>query len=161
MIAPLRFIFKNFEEVTAGTLLVLMALATLLNVVARYFFNSPVPWADEFSRYAFIWLVFVGAVVCTKQGRHISIDLVVTALPSRIRPFIQILADVATAALMLIIIYFGWILTSSATQPTSTLKVPQYVVYMVVPLSALLILLRTIKDIMRAVRASFAAGTKR
>jgi TRAP-type C4-dicarboxylate transport system permease small subunit len=161
MIAPLRFIFKNFEEVIAGTLLVLMALATLLNVVARYFFNSPVPWADEFSRYAFIWLVFVGAVVCTKQGRHISIDLVVTALPSRIRPFIQILADVATAALMLIIIYFGWILTSSATQPTSTLKVPQYVVYMVVPLSALLILLRTIKDIMRAVRASFAAGTKR
>jgi TRAP-type C4-dicarboxylate transport system permease small subunit len=161
MIAPLRFIFKNFEEVIAGTLLVLMALATLLNVVARYFFNSPVPWADEFSRYAFIWLVFVGAVVCTKQGRHISIDLVVTALPSRIRPFIQMLADVATAALMLIIIYFGWILTSSATQPTSTLKVPQYVVYMVVPLSALLILLRTIKDIMRAVRASFAAGTKR
>jgi TRAP-type C4-dicarboxylate transport system permease small subunit len=161
MIVPLRFMLKNFEEVIAGTLLVLMALATLLNVVARYFLNSPVPWADEFSRYAFIWLVFVGAVVCTKRGRHISIDLVVTALPSRIRPFVQILADVATAVLMLIIIYYGWILTSSATQPTSTLKVPQYVVYMIVPLSALLILWRTVMDIARAVRASFGSGTQR
>lgn len=161
MIAPLRFLLKNFEEVIAGTLLVLMALATLLNVVARYFFNSPVPWADEFSRYAFIWLVFVGAVVCTKRGRHISIDLVVTALPSRIRPFVQILADVATAVLMLIIIYYGWILTSSATQPTSTLKVPQYVVYMIVPLSALLILWRTVMDIIRAVRASFGSRAQR
>lgn len=161
MIAPLRFILKNFEEVIAGTLLVLMALATLLNVVARYFFNSPVPWADEFSRYAFIWLVFVGAVVCTKQGRHISIDLVVTAMPDRVRPFVQILADVATATLMLIIIYYGWMLTSSATQPTSTLKVPQYVVYMIVPLSALLILLRTGRDIIRAARASFGVRPKR
>lgn len=161
MVGPLRFILKNFEEVIAGTLLVLMALATLLNVVARYFFNSPVPWADEFSRYAFIWLVFVGAVVCTKQGRHISIDLVVTALPSRVRPFVQILADIATAVLMLIIIYYGWLLTSSATQPTSTLKVPQYVVYMIVPLSALLILFRTGRDIFRAARASFGAEAKR
>jgi TRAP-type C4-dicarboxylate transport system permease small subunit len=161
MFAHLRFVWRNFEEVIAGTLLVLMALATLLNVVARYFLNSPVPWADEFSRYAFIWLVFVGAVVCTKRGRHISIDLVVTALPSRVRPFVQILADVATAALMLIIIYYGWILTSSATQPTSTLKVPQYVIYMIVPLSALLILLRTIRDIIRAARAGFGAEAKR
>ena len=161
MIAPLLFVLKNFEEMVAGTLLVLMALATLFNVVARYLFNSPVPWADEFSRYAFIWLVFVGAVVCTKRGRHISIDLVVTALPNRIRPFVQILADVATAALMLIIIYYGWILTSSATQPTSTLKVPQYVVYMIVPLSALLILIRTVRDIIRAARASFGAEAQR
>ena len=161
MIVPLRFVFRNFEEVVAGTLLVLMVLATLLNVVARYLFNSPVPWAEEFSRYAFIWLVFIGAVVCTKQGRHISIDIIVKALPDRIRPFVQILADVATATLMLIIIYYGWILTASATQPTSTLKVPQYVIYMIVPLSALLILVRTVNDVFRATRVSFRAGIKR
>jgi TRAP-type transport system small permease protein len=161
MITPLRFIFRNFEETVAGTLLVLMVLATLFNVVARYLFNSPVPWAEEFSRYAFIWLVFIGAVVCTKQGRHISIDLIVTALPIRVRPFVQLLADVATSALMLIIIYYGWLLTASATQPTSTLKVPQSVIYMIVPLSALLILVRTINDIFRTARAGFGAGTKR
>ena len=67
MIAHLRFVWRNFEEVIAGTLLVLMALATLLNVVARYFLNSLVHWDDEFSRYAFIWVVFVGAVVCTER----------------------------------------------------------------------------------------------
>ena len=70
----LRFSVKYFEEILSGTFMVLMSLTTFANVVARYFFNSPIQWAEEFSRYAFIWVVFMGAVVCTKHKRHIGID---------------------------------------------------------------------------------------
>ncbi len=63
-----------------------MSLATFGNVVARYFFNSPIEWAEEFSRYAFIWIVFLGAAVCTKHGRHIVIDGLALALPPGCRP---------------------------------------------------------------------------
>ena len=58
----------------AGTFLVLMSLATFVNVVFRYVFNSPFQWAEEFSRYAFIWVVFIGAAVSTKHKTHIIID---------------------------------------------------------------------------------------
>ena len=54
--------FQRGEEIASGALLVLMSLATFGNVVARYFFNNPIEWAEEFSRYAFIWIVFLGAV---------------------------------------------------------------------------------------------------
>ena len=145
----------------AGTFTVLMSVATLTNVVARYGFNSPIPWAEEFSRYAFIWLVFIGAVICTKHRRHICIDAIVTILPRRTRLFFHLLADVATIALMLIMIHYGWILASSATHPTSTLNVPTYFVYMVVPLSALLILLHSLKDFWRNLRAAFGRGVER
>lgn len=50
-----------FEELVAGSLFVLMSLATLVKMIGRYFFNSPIGWAEEFSRYAFIWIVFLGA----------------------------------------------------------------------------------------------------
>jgi C4-dicarboxylate transporter, DctQ subunit len=142
----LRSFIANFEEIISGTLLVLMSLATIFNVVARYFFNNPLEWAEEFSRYAFIWIVFLGAAVCTKGGRHIVIDGLVLALPVRFRAFLQVLVDAITLGFMLLLVYYGWILTAFTTQPTSTLKVPLSIVYVVVPLSALLIALRSLGD---------------
>jgi TRAP-type C4-dicarboxylate transport system permease small subunit len=143
----IRYTARYFEEIVAGTFMVLMSLSTFGNVVARYFFNSPIQWAEEFSRYAFIWLVFMGAVICTKYKRHITIDTLVVFMPKRIQALFQLIVDVLVIGLMLVMIYYGWVLIGSATQPTSTLKLPQYVVYLCVPLSAILILIRSFDDI--------------
>lgn len=137
----------------AGTSAVLMCLTTLANVVGRYGFDAPIPWAEELARYAFIWLVFIGAALCSKHRRHIAIDAAVMALPARGRAVSRLLVDVATASLMLVLIYYGWLLTAAASQPTSTLGIPTQFVYAVVPLSALLILMRTLVDIRYHLRA--------
>jgi TRAP-type transport system small permease protein len=147
-----RFVGQYFEEIVAGIFMVLMSLTTFGNVVARYVFNSPIQWAEEFSRYAFIWLVFMGAVICTKVKRHIIIDTLIVFMPPRVKAALQLVVDVLVIGLMLIMVYYGWILIGSATQPTSTLKVPQYVVYLCVPLSALLILVRSFEDIKENLR---------
>ena len=141
-----RFSAKYFEEILSGTFMVLMFLATFTNVLARYFIGSSIQWAEEFSRYAFIWVVFLGAVVCTKHKRNISIDSLVKVLPSHIQPWVNLAADLLTLALMVIIIWYGWILTMGATQMTATLKLPQYVIYIVVPASGVLGLLYSLSD---------------
>lgn len=135
---PLRFVVKNFEEVAAGTFLVLMSLATFGNVVMRYVFNSPIQWAEEFSRYAFIWVVFLGAAACSKRKTHIVIDAVTALLPSRGRALCALMVETVVLVLMGAITYYGYTLCTMATQATSTLKIPQYVVYAVVPFSAAL-----------------------
>ena len=141
-----KFSVKYFEEILSGSLMVLMFLATVANVAARYLFNSPIQWAEEFSRYAFIWIVFLGAVVCTKHKRHIGIDSLVKILPGHVQPWVSLAADLMTSALMVIIIWYGWILTRNATQMTATLNVPQYVIYIVVPASGLLGLFYSLGD---------------
>ncbi len=151
-----RFFVKYFEEVLSGIFMVLMFLATFSNVVARYIFNNPIQWAEEFSRYAFIWVVFLGAVVCTKQKRHIGIDSLVKALPGHVQPWMNIAADVLTLALMVIIIWYGGILTWRATQITATLKVPQYVIYLVVPCSGVLGSIYSLSDFRRHWREALA-----
>ena len=135
---PLRFICKNFEEVAAGTFLVLMSLATFGNVVLRYVFNSPIQWAEEFSRYAFIWVVFLGAAGCSKRKTHIAIDAITALLPPRARVFCSLVVETVVLVLMGAIAYYGYTLCAMATQATSTLKIPQYAVYAVVPFSAAL-----------------------
>ncbi|HSR12479.1 MAG TPA: TRAP transporter small permease [Thermodesulfobacteriota bacterium] len=157
MLKALRFPLVHFEELVAGVLFVLMSLATLANVIGRYFFNAPIEWAEEFSRYAFIWVVFLGAAYCSKANRHIVIDSIVLALPVRVRAFLQVFVDLLIMVLMGTLLYYGWALTVFTTQPTSTLYVPMSVVYVVVPISALAVLIRSIGTLAGHLRRA-AAG---
>jgi TRAP-type C4-dicarboxylate transport system permease small subunit len=147
-----KFVGKYLEEIVGSAFLLLMSLATLVNVIARYAFNSPISWAEEVARYAFIWMVFIGAAVCTKRSRHIAVDAVVSALPKISQPFCRLLADLATATLMVILVYYGMVLTVSATQLTSTLSIPTHFIYVVIPLSAFSIFLRAVIDLARDLR---------
>jgi TRAP-type C4-dicarboxylate transport system permease small subunit len=153
-----RFTLQYFEEIVAGTFMVLMSLATFANVVARYVFNSPIQWAEEFSRYAFIWVVFMGAVVCAKRQRHIAIDSLLAVLSLRWQACLHLLVDLLTLGLMAVIVYYGGILTRAATQTTATLKVPHSLVYVVVPLSAALIFARSLRDLRRHFQNALRAG---
>lgn len=153
-----RFVRDHFEEIVAGTFMVVMSLTTFANVLARYLFNSPIQWAEELARYAFIWVVFMGAVVCTKRKRHITIDILLSALPSRVSAWVRVVADLCTLAVALAIVYYGAKLTAAATQITATLRVPHYVVYIVVPVSAALIAVYTVGDLRGSLRAAARKG---
>jgi TRAP-type transport system small permease protein len=157
-VGVLRFAVQYFEEIVAGAFMVLMSLTTFANVLARYFFNSPIQWAEELARYAFIWVVFAGAVVCTKRKRHITIDILAQTLPARASAWLHLLADLCTLGIALVIAYYGWKLTAAATQITATLQVPHSVIYVVVPASAVLVFVHTLRDFLGNLRTALGQG---
>lgn len=61
--------------------LVAMVVMVFGNVVLRYGFDSGLVMSEELSRFAFIWLVFVGAVVAMHEGAHLGVDSLVKTLP--------------------------------------------------------------------------------
>ena len=73
-------VFKVIEFVLAALLLG-MVIMVFGNVVLRYGFDSGIVMSEELSRFAFIWLVFVGAVVAMHEGAHLGVDSMVKALP--------------------------------------------------------------------------------
>jgi TRAP-type C4-dicarboxylate transport system permease small subunit len=154
----LRLFIVNIEEIAACTFLLLMSAATFGNVIARYGFDSPIPWAEELARYSFLWLIFIGAAVCTKRRRHIAIDVLVKRLPASLQMICEFLANLCIVTLMGILVYYGTLLTISATQPTSTLEIPTYFVYVVVPLSAFSVLIRTLTDLAQNFRKMVGAA---
>jgi TRAP-type C4-dicarboxylate transport system permease small subunit len=157
---PIRFTVRYFEEIVAGIFMTLMSLATFTNVLLRYLFNNPIQWAEEFSRYAFIWMVFMGAAACSKRGTHIIIDAVITSVPARVRLLCAVLTDLVVLTLMMAVTYYGWVLCSLATQATSTLKIPQYVVYLIVPISGALIFLHTLRRLWDDLHAGLLKGAR-
>lgn len=61
--------------------MVIMSLLVLVNVILRYAFNSGLPFSVEVSRFAFVWVVFLGAIVALKDGSHLGVDTIVRKLP--------------------------------------------------------------------------------
>jgi TRAP-type C4-dicarboxylate transport system permease small subunit len=97
-------------------------------------------------------------VVCTKRNRHIAIESLVQVLPARLALCMRLCAEMCALGLMVVIAYYGAILTAPATQITATLNVPQYVVYLVVPVAAALIFIRTLGDCARSLRTLLRGG---
>src|SRR3954471_24433907 len=85
----------HFIEAPAAALVVGEVAVLLAGVVARFVFNSPIPWADELASILFLWLANLGAAVALRRGTHMR----TTALVSRFSPRVQSWAEVLAIAL--------------------------------------------------------------
>ena len=61
--------------------LAVMVVLVFGNVVMRYGFNSGITLSEELSRWLFVWLTFLGAIIAIKDGAHLGSDTVVSRLP--------------------------------------------------------------------------------
>jgi len=61
--------------------LAVMVVLVFGNVVLRYAFNSGITVSEELSRWLFVWLTFLGAIVAMKEHGHLGVDMLVSRLP--------------------------------------------------------------------------------
>jgi TRAP-type C4-dicarboxylate transport system permease small subunit len=66
-----------------AAMLALMVVLVFGNVVMRYAFNSGFTLSEELSRWLFVWLTFLGAIVAMREGTHLGSDTLVSRLPKR------------------------------------------------------------------------------
>lgn len=57
----------RLADVTAAVAIVVLVAAVMLQVIARYVFQSPPPWTEELARYAMIWAGLIGATMSFKR----------------------------------------------------------------------------------------------
>jgi TRAP-type C4-dicarboxylate transport system permease small subunit len=61
--------------------LAIMVVLVFGNVVLRYGFNSGITVSEELSRWLFVWITFMGAIVALQEGTHLGTDMLVSRLP--------------------------------------------------------------------------------
>jgi len=67
-------------EWAIGVALAAMVVLVFGNVVLRYAFNSGITVSEEVSRWLFVWMTFLGAVVAMKEHAHLGTDALVSRL---------------------------------------------------------------------------------
>ncbi len=70
------YLFEGLE-VLLVLLLAGMVVMVFGNVVLRYGFNSGIDVSEEMSRYFFVWLTFIGAVVALRENAHLGVETLV------------------------------------------------------------------------------------
>ena len=70
---------RLLERVIALCLAAMVAMV-FGNVVLRYVFNDGIVVSEELSRWLFVWMTFLGAVVALKEHGHLGTDMLVARL---------------------------------------------------------------------------------
>lgn len=102
-----RFFF-GFLDVLLALLIGAMALMVFVNVVMRYTLNSGLPLSDELSRFAFVWLTFIGAVVVYHHRQHMGMETVVAMFGPRGRRVLMGISDVIILGCAGVLMHGTW-----------------------------------------------------
>ena len=87
----------KFESAVSNLMALFLALMGILvfsNVVLRYFFNSGLTWAEEMSRFLFVWVVFLGAIGALKDNNHLGFSTLVQALPPVLKKLCYLVSNI-------------------------------------------------------------------
>lgn len=79
----------------------LMVLLLAVQVIWRYFLNSPLVWTEELARYVFLWITFLGISYGLRKNAHIAVEMLVDSLPARLRKPIILFDYLVFLALLL------------------------------------------------------------
>ena len=73
--------FCRLIEILIAGFLAVMVVMVFGNVVLRYALNSGIVVSEELSRWLFLWVTFLGAIVALKERAHLGSDFLVSRLP--------------------------------------------------------------------------------
>ncbi|MBO9644577.1 MAG: TRAP transporter small permease [Pseudacidovorax sp.] len=98
-------------ENLVALMLAVMVVLVFGNVVLRYGFNSGITLSEEVSRWLFIWMTFLGALVALHERAHLGVDMVVGRLPPAGKKLCLLLSQ-------LLMLYILWLLLQGSIVQT-------------------------------------------
>jgi len=101
------------EAVILAAGIILMALNTCVNVIARFVFGESMFFSGEINRILIILVTFAGIGYAARHGRHIRMSAIYDAFPAKGRKVLMIIIALFTAAMMFFLCYhsYGYIAT--------------------------------------------------
>jgi TRAP-type C4-dicarboxylate transport system permease small subunit len=91
------------RSIAGATMLVAIGV-NFANVVARYVFLRPFPWAEETMQFLDVWMVMLGAAVITRNAEHLRMDALYHFVPAWARRGLDVLSVVVGVAISLYVV---------------------------------------------------------
>lgn len=119
-----------------------LAILVAVEIFFRYVLNASISWYDEFAGYLLVWVTFCGAVLALDRGTHIGFETLVERFPILAQKLAMTIVYLLLIALQVVLVYYGWELTTRLSGETAiTLPVPIGVIYVVIPATGAMMLL--------------------
>ncbi|MBQ9330127.1 MAG: TRAP transporter small permease [Oscillibacter sp.] len=139
-----RLLFKALEWF-AMLCMVAMTIIVFIDVILRYIFRQGFPWTQEVATLMLVWFSLIGMAIGVLEKIHISIEMFTAKLPSKAIRVLESIDHILIAVFGGTMVYFGLVImnaTRLSTMPAT--KLPSAVLYVILPLSGLLVLLNAV-----------------
>ena len=134
--------------------MMVMLMTIFSQVISRYGFGYTPEWSEELARYLFVYIVFLGSALIMGETGHLAVEF----LPNRYKgtgfgKFLTWLSLVCGYVFVLILLVQGSKMTQVMTfQESPGLEISMSYIYVVIPVSAVLMLLYLIRDTSRILK---------
>lgn len=149
-------ILSAFEDWTLFISVMVALVALFLNVVLRYGFNYTLAWSEELVREVIIYTTFIGCCAAVKKRSMIKIDASVQLFPKLKKPLTYFSNTVILIFSVMMMIY-GWQMAAMQArtfQKTVILQIPLVYLYAILPLTGILMFIRTVQVVHEDLTAS-------
>lgn len=120
-----------------------MLVSVVWQVFSRFVLRAPSTITDEISSFSLIWLGLLGAAYAAGKNLHLAIDLISEDLVKRKQGFFNGVVFISIALFAFTVMIIGGIrlvqLSFQFGQTSATLEIPLGIIYMIVPISGMLI----------------------
>lgn len=160
----------RIEYTFAALLVALVLLLIVVNVITRSI-GAPIYWIDELAIYTMVWMVFFSFPILIARRANVAVTILTGLLSETVRGYLTLIIDsiILLASALLLFIALRWFdpLGLAAAgfdryefsgntfnfiyqEPTNTLVFGKYLVWLVIPLSALLCTLHALLNLLES-----------
>lgn len=139
----LKLLYRIEDGLLVGLLLVMIVMAAL-QIVMRNFLGISIVWGDVMVRIMVLWIGLLGAMVASRKGEHIRIDLMARLMPGRFQTLIDAATQLITAALCAVtaVYAFGFVRSEVEFGGTAFAQIPAWLCESIIPVAFLVIAVR-------------------
>lgn len=122
----LRLAERFFEPIIIVTSLGVVIVLLFADVVARFAFQTSVPWAGEVARFAFVYMIYFGISYAIREKRHLRVTILVDTMPRALRRWTLAFAEAVFLVYSIAVCGLGVQITANAIDRGQSLSATQW-----------------------------------
>ncbi len=121
-----------------------MTGTAVAQIVLRNLFDSGIVWGDVLVRILVLWIGLFGAMIASRTGNHVHIDLITRWIPEHFRYIVNGLTELVTAVICGVTAYYSirFVHTEILYGGSAFAGIPVWICESVIPLAFIVMGLR-------------------
>ena len=150
----IRNVMNKVIRIVCILLFGFMVIIGTYQILVRYIFNNPSTISEELLTYSFTWMSLFAAAYVFGKREHMRMGFLADKLNKKKLTILNAIIEIIIIAFALIVMVYGGVsITSlSMTQKTASLGIPMGYIYIVLPITGIIITLYGILNIIGLIR---------
>ena len=136
-------LYRVEDSILVGLLMLMITLA-VLQIFLRNLFETGIVWSDVLVRILVLWVGLAGAMVASRKGNHINIDIMERFLSERAKIVVNFVVELFTAFICAMVAYYSiqFVHMELVDRGLAFAKVPVWLCEAIIPFAFVVIAIR-------------------